>query len=211
MIFQKDSSRIWKLIISGILFLLVAIPVSIHSSFVYFIDVIIGSYVQMDENAFFHTLYTIISFICSPEMCLLWTAIIAILLWRFHFKILALWSICLVFGGDVIGEIIKHIIRRPRPISHPASIKGFSFPSVHTLSIFLVASIIWLIASLIIKKIKWRYIIKALCIIVVILVMLARIYLSAHYFTDTFGALLVGYAWLQISKYLSSLYITFNE
>lgn len=39
-------------------------------------------------------------------------------------------------------------------------------------------------------------------IIWLILLALSRVYLGAHYPTDTIGAMLLAYAWLQISEWL---------
>ncbi len=54
---------------------------------------------------------------------------------------------------------------------------------------------------------RWiRLIIKALLIVVLGLVMLSRVYLNAHFPTDTLGACLVGYSWLLVAEMLYASY-----
>ncbi|MDG0842127.1 phosphatase PAP2 family protein [Staphylococcus equorum] len=81
------------------------------------------------------------------------------------------------------------MIQRPRP---DISIDGYSFPSMHVLSVCLLVSLI-----LLLKNNKW---LTSICILLVISIMISRIYLQAHFFTDTIGSLLVIGTMLQALK-----------
>lgn len=47
-----------------------------------------------------------------------------------------------------------------------------------------------------------RLLIQTILCLWVLLVMFSRVYLQAHYATDTIGAVLLAYAWLQGAEYL---------
>ena len=105
-----------------------------------------------------------------------------------------------LFGGDVLGTIVKHVIKRDRPAQHPVSDTGYSFPSGHVLGFFLIAAIISLVVVPLIRSGATRVIIQLVLIFAVVLVAISRVYLQAHYPSDTFGAMLLAYAWLQFSE-----------
>ncbi|WP_220728972.1 phosphatase PAP2 family protein [Apilactobacillus xinyiensis] len=202
MIIDKDLTRYVKLILAAILSGIVTASVIINSGYLQFLDsAIIGS-VQKDQSGFLNGMYTLITNLASPKLGILWILILAFLLWGTKYKVPAIWSICTLIGGDAVGVIIKHIIQRQRPIFHLAHDTGFSFPSGHVLNTFLIIGIIWVIVLPIIKSRKKVLIIQICTIILMVLVMLSRIYLNAHYPTDTVGAVCIGYTWLQISQIL---------
>ncbi|WP_340147208.1 phosphatase PAP2 family protein [Lentilactobacillus rapi] len=123
-------------------------------------------------------------------------------LWGFKYKVPALWAIFTLGFGDIIGAVVKQLIRRHRPPLHLGVDSGYSFPSGHVLGVFLVISIIWIVVVPVIDHASVRFIIRALMIVWLILVMFSRIYLNAHYPTDTLGAALVAYCWLLVSEML---------
>jgi len=129
--------------------------------------------------------FTIISTVLSPISCLIYVIILLIVLYirdRFKFWWYGFWC-CSVF---VIGTILKYVIQRPRP---NVMIDGFSFPSMHVLSVCVFVSLILLM--------KNHKVLKCIAIFLVISIMISRIYLQAHYFTDTIGSLIVLYVMLQ--------------
>lgn len=129
--------------------------------------------------------FKIISTVLSPINCLIYVIILLIVLYmrdRFKFWWYGFWC-CSVFA---IGTILKYAVQRPRP---NLMIEGFSFPSMHVLSVCIFVSLILLM--------KNHKALKCLAIFFVISIMISRIYLQAHYFTDTIGSLLVLYIMLQ--------------
>lgn len=135
-------------------------------------------------------------------MDLVWAFIIAFLLWGFKYKIPALWTLGVIFGGDVLGAIVKHVIKRARPAQHMTADNGFSFPSGHVLGGFLIAGILMLVVVPIIQSESIRVICQVLLVFYVALLAISRVYLYAHFPTDTIGAMLLAYAWLQVAEYL---------
>ncbi|MCF6514750.1 phosphatase PAP2 family protein [Lactobacillus sp. S2-2] len=197
---ERDISRPFRFIFSVILTIVLAVAVKINAGYLNFLDSSVRGTLQSHHSNFQDILYKSISFIASPKMTLLWVFIIAFILWGFKFKLPAVFSIGLVLGGDFIGFILKEIIQRPRPTLHLPSDDGYSFPSGHTLGFVLLAAVFWVVIIPLIKKQFTRFILKLFVLILVILVMISRIYLSAHFPSDTVAAFLVAYAWLQFSK-----------
>ncbi|MCE5002329.1 phosphatase PAP2 family protein [Staphylococcus pseudoxylosus] len=126
-----------------------------------------------------------ISAIFSPLNCLIMVLFILLVLFFFN-KVKFWWYGFWCFSVFAIGTFLKYVIQRPRP---SIDIDGYSFPSMHVLSVCLLVSLILLL--------KNSKILSVICVLLVISIMISRIYLQAHYFTDTLGSLLVLYIMLQ--------------
>jgi lipid A 4'-phosphatase len=111
---------------------------------------------------------------------------------------LFLFTAILVTG--LITQIIKHVVGRPRP-NHSLMQKSFefdffnlnsafhSFPSGHTSTIFVVA----LFLSIFTPKIKYYYLFFAS------LIAFSRVVVSAHFFTDLLGGVVVAFIGFKIT------------
>src|SRR5699024_7347781 len=88
--------------------------------------------------------------------------------------------ICLFLILFLLCSVMKYAIQRLRL---SAAFDGYSFPSMHVLSVCLLVSLV-----LLIKRNKMLYLIA---IVLVISIIASRIYVGAHYFTDTMSSLLV--------------------
>lgn len=127
----------------------------------------------------------IISNVFSPVNCLIYILIILVGLFvyrRFLFWWYGLWC----FSIFAIGTFLKYVIQRTRP---NIDIDGFSFPSMHVLCICILVSFILLL--------KRNKLLKIIAVCLVVSLMISRIYLQAHYFTDTLASLFVIYMMLQ--------------
>lgn len=204
---ERDISRPFRFIFSVILTIVLIVAVKINAGYLNFLDSSVSGPIQSHHSSFQDSLYKSISFLSSPKMTLIFVFVIAFILWGFNFKIPATFSIGFLVGGDAIGFILKQLVQRQRPSLHLPSDDGFSFPSGHTLGIVLLGAVFWVVIIPLIKKQFTRFILKMIVLIVIILVMISRIYLSAHFPSDTVAAFLVGYAWLQLSK---ALYIRYS-
>lgn len=202
MLIEKDSGRWKRLIVAAVLFVVITAMVYKYSILIGTIDSVLQALIGEGNQGMGQHLMTLISFLGSPKMDILWTLVIAFFLWGFKFKIPALWALATVFSGDVIGFIVKNIVKRNRPAQHMAKDNGFSYPSGHVLGFFLVAAVLFLVVIPLIKSNSKRVICQLLVVIFIILLAVSRVYLNAHYPSDTIGAMLLGYTWLQVAEAL---------
>lgn len=105
------------------------------------------------------------------------------------------------FGGFVLSQILKLLISRPRPdpllvnqVEH--LLKADSFPSGHVLGAVSLYGFLLYIAFAQVKKGMLRKCVLGICILVILLMGLSRIYLGSHWFSDVLGAYLLGFIWL---------------
>lgn len=105
--------------------------------------------------------------------------------------------ITLILCSGLIILVVKNIINRPRPTSfyvRLVEINRFqSFPSGHVLSYVLFFGFL----IILMKELKtiakgWRHLITIVSIFLIIMIAPSRIYLGAHWFTDTLGGFLLG-------------------
>ncbi|MCZ4223069.1 phosphatase PAP2 family protein [Pedobacter rhodius] len=105
--------------------------------------------------------------------------------------------IALVLCSGLIILGMKNIINRPRPTSfyvRLVEVNRFqSFPSGHVLSyVLFFGFLIILMRNLTTIATGWRRLITIIAIFLIIMIAPSRIYLGAHWFTDTLGGFLLG-------------------
>lgn len=209
MLIGQDPNRWKRFMVSFVLFLIVAGMVMSNSMILQVLDSVFQALLAPNPNhtpnATYHIM-VVVSFLGSPKMALVWMLIITFFLWGFKYKVSALWAWLTLIVGDLLDEIVKYLAKRDRPLQHPTGDHGYSFPSGHVMGTFLVAAVLFLIVVPLIKNAAVRVVCQLLLIMAVFLVAVSRIYLYAHYPFDTVGAMLLAYAWLQISE---TLYLTF--
>ncbi len=110
-------------------------------------------------------------------------------------------------GGELMNRIIKVVIARPRPatqlvtvLTHPNS---ESFPSGHVTFYVCFFGLLFFIAyARLPRKSGARRAALTITALLVALVGLSRVYLGAHWPSDTIGAYLFGGLWLALSVHL---------
>lgn len=205
MLIERDSNRWQRLLVSGILFAVIAAMIYKNTMFIGTLDSVLQTlFANSHPNAAggMKTLMKVISFIGEPKLDILWAILIAFFLWGFKYKIPAIWTLCLVAGGDVLGYIAKNLVKRARPAQHMASDDGYSFPSGHVLGFFMIAAVLMLVVIPLFRSAAIRVICQLLLIFYVVLLAISRVYLYAHYPFDTIGAMLLAYTWVQVAEYL---------
>ena len=162
-----------KLIIfSGIFLLIISI----------FLDEAIANNIIFYRNDFLTNVMSAFSFLGSALIIFLLTTLLFLRDKRKRSYIPVLWLTLLV--SLIIGTIIKNLISRPRPGIIPLEFKNtFSFPSIHAVAVFAPLALI----EKEFPKIKWIWLSFG------ILVLISRIYLGVHYFSDVIAGALFGY------------------
>jgi membrane protein DedA with SNARE-associated domain/membrane-associated phospholipid phosphatase len=121
---------------------------------------------------------------------------------------LAVWIVGLV-GAQLLTLILKLSIARPRPISEllPSVIDfGYSFPSGHALSAFVLFGMLSYFFVLSPGTFFFRTGIIITAFIAVLLVGFSRLYLGINFFSDIAGGFMVGVLWLTTCISVSELY-----
>ncbi len=126
------------------------------------------------------------------------TVLAGVLIFMFCKKIR--WFVTLdLVGVTLVNQIIKHIVRRPRPnVLRLVEESGYSFPSGHSMvSMAFYGIIIYLVYKNVSNKyLKWTLII--LLSLLILFIGFSRIYVGVHYFTDVASGFLLGLAYLII-------------
>ena len=107
--------------------------------------------------------------------------------------------------STIINNIVKIIIRRPRPEYMTVVEKTFSYPSGHTMaSTTLYGILLYLLLKSNLKK-TYKIVFGIILGILPLLVGISRIYLGAHFFTDVFGGYLLSGLILTIIYYIDEI------
>lgn len=179
------------------IFLILAISILLHASWITgfdnFFEQIVHSVPHLEN------LMLKITFLADTKVDLIWMVLIAVILWIKKQHPLAMSLVITMITADAVGVLIKHLVQRARPVNHLAVDDGFSFPSGHTLGMAVI--VFWLILIMIPFLAKnsttkvWLYI---ALIIWLVIVMISRVYVYAHYPSDVFGSAAFSASWVGI-------------
>lgn len=103
----------------------------------------------------------------------------------------------IILGEMLINNIIKVIVKRDRPtLINLVTETTYSFPSGHTMiAVVLYGLLIYLCNKSNINK-KFKIIFSVLFTILIILIMMSRIYLGAHFFSDVIAGACLAMCYL---------------
>jgi undecaprenyl-diphosphatase len=107
-------------------------------------------------------------------------------------------------GGSALNRVVKYVVARPRPTLEHVRVSGEwaneSFPSGHvTFYVCFFGFLFFVALALLPKGSNVRRVACALAALPVLLVGLSRVYLGAHWPSDTLGAYLFSGLWLAFS------------
>lgn len=102
--------------------------------------------------------------------------------------------------GVILNNLIKIIIRRPRPSQTiPFSYeKSYSFPSGHSMMSMIFYGLIIYYIFKTIKNRKFKVFLSSILSIIIIFIGISRIYLGVHYVTDVLGGFIFGIIYLYL-------------
>jgi membrane-associated phospholipid phosphatase len=107
-------------------------------------------------------------------------------------------------GGSALNRLVKYVVARPRPTLEQVRVSGEwaneSFPSGHVTFYVCFFGFLFFVAFALLPKDSWaRKVACGLAALPVLLVGLSRVYLGAHWPSDTLGAYLFSGLWLALS------------
>jgi undecaprenyl-diphosphatase len=119
----------------------------------------------------------------------------ALALWLLANRSAAIWLVAaLVLYLSNRG--VKLLVDRPRPAGHLVDVgektSSTSFPSGHATAAVVVYGFIFYLAGLLIPSRLLRLLVQALCLVIIVLTALQRVYVGAHWPSDVLGGLLFG-------------------
>ena len=112
-------------------------------------------------------------------------------------KKMPIWIILNLFFATVLNQILKYIVQRNRPEGYRLiDESGYSFPSGHSM---VSTAFYGFLIYLVIKKVKNKYLINVLVILLgtlIVLIGFSRVYLGVHYASDVIAGFFISIAYL---------------
>jgi len=120
----------------------------------------------------------------------------AVLLWRRHWR--AAWHWLAAHGFAVVVPLaLKQILHLPRPLDLYTGVSAYGFPSAHaTMSMVSYGFFAWLVAQGTGKP--WRWTVYGAAGLIIMIVIVSRLYLGAHWLSDVLGGLTLGLFWVTL-------------
>lgn len=100
-----------------------------------------------------------------------------------------------LLSGDVVAWLVKQLMARPRPTLPVLADGGYSFPSGHVFSAMLLALVLWQVLRHQLAAGRLRGSLTGLVGLGVLLILISRLVLRAHYPSDTVASLLLATGW----------------
>ena len=181
---QEVQNKKIEILVTTLCFLFLFVLILVILGNIKSLDTII--YEGIKKCSFLKDYFIFITKFGNTEVILLVLFFFFLLLSRKH--ALIIWISAILSVGS--NTLVKHIVRRPRPVvERLVTESGYSFPSGHTMIAIAVYGYLFYLAHTMIK-IKWlRITIEILLGILIISIMLSRIYVGVHYFTDILGGI----------------------
>ena len=146
-----------------------------------------------------------ISYLGVPAVSIWMVVAVAFVFWFLKYYRESIYFLATLLA-PVADAILKLIIHRPRPTGDVITVfgkeVGSSFPSGHVM--FYTVFFGYLFATMFfVNKIprKMKYLIVILSLSLIVLISISRIYLGAHWITDTIGGYLFGFIFLAVLLY----------
>ncbi|MFC4210727.1 phosphatase PAP2 family protein [Pedobacter lithocola] len=187
-------------LLSIILFILLAsfitLSIFIAKHPILALDVDVSLFVQKFHSEWLDKLMLGVSFFGELTWSLISVVMVATIFYLNKFKREAYFITLILLSGLIILGI-KNLINRPRPTAfyvRLVEVNRFqSYPSGHVLSyVLFFGFLIILMRNLKTVSPVWRRVITCTSFFLLIMIAPSRIYLGAHWFTDTVGGFLLG-------------------
>ncbi len=184
-------------------FILRIIPeLIVYWFYMLFAEQVVKNLIHLDESVFsflytYHTprgiqAMSYITDFFDPVHVLMYTIALILLLWL-HKKNTHLYQFVFAMGtGAIIIFLLKYGLRVPRPSHALIQETGYSFASGHAAISAIFFVLIGYMYKNHISNVFLKYSFLALCVAMVFLVSISRVYLGVHYFTDVLAGVAIG-------------------
>lgn len=185
-----------------IVFVLVTFFFTMSNGYTY--DQSIVDWVNTISNTSVEKVMEFISLLGSSEVILLVTFVIAAIFAIKRNWIYTLFFLTVSVGGVALNFVLKFLFQRERPggdvsyievFNFSLEIPSYSFPSGHTMRITILLLFLIYISSRFIRSSGLKILSYVACILTMIGVALSRLFLEAHFLSDTIGAMSISIVW----------------
>ncbi|HEN6170769.1 TPA: phosphatase PAP2 family protein [Streptococcus agalactiae] len=186
-----NKKSFFQCVILLVSFLVLTLAVKSQSDMISYLDNITSAFFQSIRNPDLTNLMTIISTVVSP----LKTSLIALVILGYQYFLnqrIAVWLFMLFFGTNALALLLKDIIARHRPMNQLVFDSGYSFPSGHTISAFLLMILVLVVARQRLRRVLSQVVFVIFALVILASVIFSRLYLENHFLTDILGSLLLG-------------------
>jgi len=207
----KSQSERRSLIFKGILVGMIAtfglLAVFAKQNPYFGIDLSITLFVQSIQSPIIDFYLKGLTTLGNPEWAITLIIILFVILLSLGKSFYAVFFIFTVVSLQAFVFLIKYLVSRPRP--NPELVNQISiyfhddsFPSGHVTFYIGCFGFLAFLAFTKIKSKILKNVILAICISLISTIGISRIYVGAHWFSDTLGAYLIGSVWLYIMIHL---------
>jgi len=142
----------------------------------------------------------VVTTLANTQTAILLVIATVFVLWRKHQRLLATLFIVVAAAEEIITNVIKILVHRPRPGLTLRLINetGYSFPSGHVVTATVLFGLLAYLIYRSCTSTRARIITIGVYVLTVFLIAVSRIYLGVHYPTDVWGSFLLGGAMLTV-------------
>jgi membrane protein DedA with SNARE-associated domain/membrane-associated phospholipid phosphatase len=129
------------------------------------------------------------------NICLFVSILLALLV-KGRYRTAGYWAMT-VLGGLVGVQLLKLMIRLPRPVALYQGASAYGFPSGHTtMSVILYG----FLAIILVRGLAgaWRWWLPVAALLVSTIIAISRLYLGAHWLSDVLGGFFIGTSWVAL-------------
>lgn len=180
-----NKKSFFQCVILLVSFLVLTLAVKSQSDMISYLDNITSAFFQSIRNPDLTNLMTIISTVVSP----LTTSLIALVILGYQYFLnqrIAVWLFMLFFGTNALALLLKDIIARHRPMNQLVFDSGYSFPSGHTISAFLLMILVLVVARQRLRRVLSQVVFVIFALVILASVIFSRLYLENHFFNGYF-------------------------
>lgn len=197
-----------SLVLAGILlFLYIADEVVIEQEKM-FDNLVVSFFDSITSSGLISTMKVFTFFGSATFLVPLYLVLIAYYIFKRNY-LFGTYILIITAGSTVLYSVLKLVFHRKRPIDPKISgVTGFSFPSGHALSAFVLASLLIYITWNSSFKNTSKWIISAFVCLFALLIGVSRIILKVHFPTDVIASFCVGTVWVILSLWVLQVKIS---
>lgn len=199
---MKNKTLTISFLLSITTFLLVTYVFTTENGYTY--DQFIADQISTLSSNSLQASMEMISLLGSSEIILILTVLLGLLLFirkKWHSFLLFFF---LSVGGVALNFALKMAFQRERPgeeatmievFNYSLEIPSYSFPSGHTMRVTILLLFILYLASEYLLESAFRTFLFTLISLLIVAVAASRLFLEAHYFSDTVAAISISISW----------------